>query len=137
MKLDQLIATHQIDVLEHLDREASIPVHTGLQRQGDVLVVPAAMHAGIEAHTVVPARGVPVVRGENGGNTHALVADGPVFCDLQTATVENLTLAVVTVPEGSTAYLAHPEHGYSGIGPGSYVLRRQREQQDVQRLVAD
>lgn len=137
MKLDQLINHHGIDVLDHLDREASIPIETGLQRQGDVLVVPAAMVADIDARTPVPAAGVPVVKGENGGNTHALVADGPVFCDAKTATVDNLTLATLTVPEGSTAYLAHPEHGYNGIGPGSYVLRRQREQSDVQRLVAD
>lgn len=137
MKLDQLIQTHSIDVHDHLDREMSIPILTGMQRQGDVLVIPAAMAAGLEASTPVPATGVPVVKGENGGNTHALVADGPVFCDVRTASVQNLTLATVTVPEGSTAYLAHPEHGYSGIGPGSYVLRRQREQGDVQRMVAD
>jgi hypothetical protein len=137
VKLETLISRHGIDVLDHLDREVDVPVITGMQRQGDVLVVPAAMAAGLEASTPVPATGVPVVRGENGGNTHALVADGPVFCDVKNATVNDLTLAVLTVPEGSTAYLAHPEHAYSGIGAGSYVLRRQREQADVQRLVAD
>lgn len=137
MRLDELITRHDIDVLDHLDREASVPVLTGMQRQGDVLVLPAAMDTNLEATKPVPAAGVPVVRGENGGNTHALVADGPVFCDVRQATVENLTLAVLTVPEGSVAYLAHPEHGYSGIGPGSYVLRRQREQGEIARLVAD
>lgn len=135
--LTQLITHHGIDVLEHLDREASIPVLTGMQRQGDVLVIPAAMLAQVEATKPVPATGVPVVRGEAGGNTHALVADGPVFCDTREATVNNLTLATLTVPDGSVAYLAHPEHGYSGIGPGSYVLRRQREQGEIARLVAD
>jgi hypothetical protein len=137
MKLDELITRHDIDVLDHLDRQASVPVLSGMQRQGDVLVLPAAMVNNIEATKPVPTTGVPVVRGENGGNTHALVADGPVFCDVRQATVENLTLAVLTVPEGSVAYLAHPEHGYSGIGPGSYVLRRQREQGEIARLVAD
>ncbi|NUR64049.1 MAG: hypothetical protein HOV87_36130 [Catenulispora sp.] len=34
---------------------------------------------------------------------------------------------MLTVAVGATAYLAHPEHAYSGIGPGTYVLRRQRE----------
>lgn len=34
---------------------------------------------------------------------------------------------MLTVAEGSVAYLAHPGHAYSGIGPGTYVLRRQRE----------
>ena len=46
-------------------------------------------------------------------------------------------LALLTVPEGSIAYLAHPEHAYTGIGPGSYTLRRQREQADELRMVAD
>lgn len=36
-----------------------------------------------------------------------------------------------------TAYLLHPEHGATGVAPGSYVLRRQREQADEERLVAD
>ena len=137
VKLSALIDQHGIDVLTHLDLEVTVPVLNGMQRQGDVLVLPAAEAAGLVAETPVPAAGVPVVRGENGGNTHALVADGPVFCDLRTASTSDLTLAVLTVPEGSTAYLAHPEHGYSGIGPGSYVLRRQREQAEITRLVAD
>jgi hypothetical protein len=80
---------------------------------------------------------VPVVRGEKGGNTHAIVADGPVFCDTREARATDLTLAVLTVPEGSVAYLAHPEHAYTGIGPGSYTLRRQREQSEEMRLVQD
>ena len=137
MQLAQLIERHGIDVLDHLDRQVAIPIVSGLQRQGDVLVIPAALAAGVEAATPVPSIGVPVVRGENGGNTHAIVAEGVVFCDLKVADARNLTLATLTVAEGSIAYLTHPEHGYSGIGPGTYVLRRQREQADVARLVAD
>jgi hypothetical protein len=38
-----------------------------------------------------------------------------------------LDLGVLTVAEGAVAYLAHPEHAYSGIAPGTYLLRRQRE----------
>lgn len=131
--LAHLIDRHGVTVDDHLDRALIVPVLTGLQRQGDILVIPAKNHAT----TPVPATGVPVVRGENGGNTHLLLAEGPVFCDTQTATVNNLTLATVTVPEGSTAWLAHPEHGYMGIGAGDYTIRRQREQADVQRIVAD
>jgi len=133
--LAQLINTHQIEVLEHLDRQVTVPVVTGLQRQGDVIVVPDKKAT---ATTPVPAGGVPVVRGEAGGNTHALVADGPgVLCDVKTATARNLTLATLTVPEGAVAFLAHPEHGFSGIGPGTYTLRRQREQADEIRILAD
>jgi hypothetical protein len=41
------------------------------------------------------------------------------------------------VPDRSTAYLGHPEHGYLGITPGSYEIRRQREMAGVARMVAD
>lgn len=133
--LSKLIDTHGIDVLEHLDRDALVPVVSGLQRQGDVIVVPAK-HLGA-AKAKVPATGVPVVRGEAGGNTHAIVAEGDVFCDVREASASNLTLATLTVTEGAVAYLAHPEHAYSGIGPGTYELRRQREQADELRIVQD
>lgn len=132
--LATLTERHGIDVHEHLDRELTIPVLTGLQRQGDVLVLP---DENATATTPVPAAGVPVVRGENGGNTHAIVAEGPVFCDLREASTTDLTLALLTVPPASVAWLAHPEHGYMGIGPGTYSLRRQREQADELRMVAD
>lgn len=133
--LAELIDTHGVDVLEHLDRQATVPIHTGLQRQGDVIVVP---NPRAKATTPIPRGGVPVVRGEAGGNTHALVSDGDgVCCDVKTATARNLVLATLTVPEGAVAYLAHPEHAYSGIGPGRYTLRRQREQADEVRMVAD
>ena len=136
--LNTLIDQHGIDVLDHLDREALVPIVTGLQRQGDVIVVPAAIagHTGA-ATRLVPAAGVPVVRGEAGGNTHTVVADGDVYCDVREASAQDLTLAVLTVAEGATAYLAHPEHAYSGVGPGTYVLRRQREQADELRMVSD
>lgn len=133
--LSDLIDHHNIEVLDHLDREALVPIVTGLQRQGDVIVVPTP--DGAAATKRVPASGVPVVRGEAGGNTHAIVAEGAVFCDVREATASNLTLATLTVTEGATAYLAHPEHAYSGIGPGTYELRRQREQADELRMVQD
>jgi len=132
--LATLTERHGIDVHDHLDRQITIPILTGLQRQGDVLVIP---NKNATATTPVPADGVPVVRGENGGNTHAIVAEGPVFCDLRTATARDLTLALLTVPEGSTAHLAHPEHGYMSIGTGNYTIRRQREQAEELRVVAD
>ena len=49
----------------------------------------------------------------------------------------NLIVARLAVPAGAVAYLGHPEHGYLGIGPGTYELRRQREQADELRMVAD
>jgi hypothetical protein len=35
------------------------------------------------------------------------------------------------------AYLNHLEHGYLGIAPGSYLLRRQREHREAVRTVID
>ena len=128
------IDTFGVDVLDHLDRQVAIPVHAGAQRQGDVLVLP---RKGPVATVVLPLAGFPVVRGEAGGNTHLLLADGPVTFDTKPATGTELTLGVLSVPAGSTAYLTHPEHGYVGIAPGRYVIRRQREQADELRLVAD
>jgi hypothetical protein len=118
--------------------DIEIPVLTGIQRQGDVLVRPLAVLAGTAATAPVPAAGTPVVRGENGGNTHAIhAADGPVFCDTVAASTTDLRVALLSVPEGSTAYLGHPEHGYMGIGAGDYEIRRQREMAEEMRMVAD
>jgi hypothetical protein len=128
--LTALIDRHGIEVHEHLDRDDIVPVLDGLQLQGDVAVVPGKR----QGTDPIPAAGLAVVRGENGGNTHALLADGPA---LYTPRTNGLLLGFLTVPEGAAAYLAHPEHGYLGIAPGSYELRRQREQAEEMRLVAD
>jgi hypothetical protein len=130
--LEEAIATYGVTVDEHLDRQAEIPVLAGLQFQGDVAVVPANRDP---ARTPVPADGVPVVRGQNGAHTHLLLADGPAF--FTPARSAGLTIGVLTVDPGATAYLAHPEHAFTGIAPGTYELRRQREQADKTRLVAD
>ncbi|TDO18174.1 hypothetical protein EV580_1358 [Mycobacterium sp. BK086] len=130
----QLIEATGVHVVTDQDFDLDIPVKSGMQRQGDVLVRPAA----VRAQTAVPAAGTPVVRGESGGNTHAIyAADGPVYCDVQPASTRDLRVATLSVPEGSEAYLAHPEHGYMGIAPGDYEIRRQREQAEQQRMVAD
>jgi hypothetical protein len=65
-----------IDVVTDHDADIDIPVLSGMQRQGDVLVLPAV----VTATAAVPTSGTPVVRGENGGNSHAVyAADGPVY----------------------------------------------------------
>lgn len=136
LTLADTIGRFGVDVDEHHDRDGLVPVNTGVQRQGDVIVIPATR----DAQTPVPREGVPVVRGEAGGNTHLLLADGPVRFDFDTQADRDpmhLRLGALTVPEGSVAYLAHPEHAYAGIGSGTYEVRRQREQADVIRRVAD
>lgn len=133
--LRDAITRHGVEVHDHLDRDALIPTIDRAGRQGDVIVLARANRK--PATTQLPRAGVPVVRGENGGNTHLLLADGPVFFDGRTPTGTDLQLGTLTVPAGSTAYLAHPEHAYMGIAPGTYVISRQREQADEIRMVAD
>lgn len=132
--LAEAIDRFDVDVHAHLDRAFEIPVLTGLQRQGDVIVVPTKKAVAV---TKVPAAGFPVVRGEAGGNTHLLLASGDVRFDQRPVSATNLTLGVLTVGPDAEAFLAHPEHGYVGIAPGDYEIRRQREQADELRLVAD
>lgn len=130
----ELVEMTGVQIVTEQDFDIEIPVCSGLMRQGDVLVRPAA----VTATTPVPPTGAPVVRGESGGNTHAIyAADGPVYCDVRQSSVRDLRVAVLSVPEGSTAYLGHPEHGYQGIAPGDYEIRRQREMAEEMRMVAD
>lgn len=139
LTLEQAIDRFGVEIDEHLDRQARIPVLDGLQAQGDVLVVPNQMVGGraAQAQIPVPAAGFPVVRGENGGNTHLLMGDGNVRFDVAPQSQGSLDLGLLTVAEGATGFLIHPEHGATGIAPGTYEIRRQREQQDVIALVAD
>lgn len=131
---DDVLTAHGVEIPAHLEAQAAIPVVTGFQVQGDVAIIPTKPSA--KKGTAVPPEGVAVVRGESGGNTHLLVAEGPVSW----AAVGNralLDLGVVTVPDGATAFLLHPEHGANAMGPGCYTVRRQREQADELRVVAD
>lgn len=126
---DSLMTAHAVQIPKHLEQQAEVPVLSGMQRQGDLIIIPARIAAG---ELVGPA-GVAVIRGEAGGNTHLLVADGKVHWQPTTGQ----TLGHVVVEEGATAFLLHPEHGAQGIAPGSYAIRRQREQADEIRMVAD
>ena len=40
---------------------------------------------------------------------------------------DSQALAIGALSTTGAAYLIHPEHGGSGIAPGTYVIRRQRE----------
>lgn len=131
----ELSAVSGVTITTDQAADMEIPIHAGLQRQGDIIVIPTS---DVTAETAVPTSGTPVVRGENGGNTHAVfAADGPVFCDVQAGSADELQVAVLSVPEGSTAYLGHPEHGFMGIAAGGYTIRRQREMAEELRMVAD
>ena len=138
--LGHLMSAHDFQVLEHLRRDAEVPVLDGLQAQGDLLVVPGAAPVkgraarGRTAYEV-PAEGIAVIEATGGGHEHRLFASKPggawYFADV----TGGQAIGVLECTE--PAYLLHPEHGATGIAPGRYELRRQREQADEERLVAD
>lgn len=120
---------------DYLDKSADIPVVSRLAAQGDVLVRRVEAPAST---TPVPATGYPVVEAAAGGHTHALF--GPVcYTPSRFASQDpnDLILGTLTVPDGAQGLLSHPEHGALLIEPGTYEVRRQREQADVARFVQD
>lgn len=127
-----VMTKHDVEIPAHLVADAEIPVCSGKpQRQGDVFVIPTA--AGKVANLKpIPAEGIAVVRGEAGGNTHLLVGAGEWAANTSDPAIQG-TLVVKDEP----AFLVHPEHGAQGFGKGTYIVRRQREQAEQIRLVAD
>lgn len=152
LTLADLTARTGLDVLGHLEREVTIPVTGGIQAQGDLLVIPIALLATGTRDWVwrnvsiadtarwhqVPGTGIEVLRAGTGGNPHTLVAD-PGTCQWTTSVLDPAGLALGALTTTGVAYLIHPEHGASGIAPGCYVIRRQRERGDraASRLIAD
>lgn len=128
-----VLSAHDIELPAHLVADAEIPVVSGkMQRQGDVAIIP--MRAGqVDGLKPIPAEGIVVVRGESGGNTHLLVGSGRWAPN----TNDRAVCGTLMVEEGEAAYLTHPEHGGQGIGEGSYIVRRQVEQAEELRIVAD
>lgn len=133
--LGQLIERHHVDVLDHLDRDLEVPVLDGIQMQGDLAVIGTSSPPTVTTAKRVPAEGIPVIEAVGGGHEHRLLASAPGTATFAFATRTGQDIGVLEAT--APAYLAHPEHGYLGIAPGSYVLRRQREQSDEERLVAD
>lgn len=129
--LAELITRHGVDVDPHLDREASIPVLPGPQIQGDVSILPVTTG---RATTPVPAEGTVVATGRE-GHEHRLLPGG--FFDFTPPREGSLMIGVLTVPEGVEQYLAHDQHGYMGIAPGTYQIGGQREWAGEWRRVAD
>lgn len=123
-------------VPDHLVADAEVPVLTGPQAQGDLMIVPLRE---TNAELVpVPAEGVQVVFGEATGNSHWLHQgfDSPGVEFARVA--EGQRIAVVRVPEGQTAQLIHTdEHGSNAMGPGLYAIHEKREQADIIRRVTD
>lgn len=124
-------------VLEHLEAEAHVPVLGGLQAQGDLLIVPLADGSPVTHLTATPvsADGIAVIKPVGTGHEHRLFAGAPGTATFGFASTGSQDIGVLECTE--PAFLLHPEHGATGIAPGTYVLRRQREQAEEERLVAD
>lgn len=133
--LENLMTSQGHAVPTYLEAQADVPlISDAPQRQGDVFVTP--IRPGQVARlSALPSEGIAVVRGEAGGNTHLLVGDGPVFW--APATSEGTLQGTLVVEEGGQAFLIHPEHGATGMGPGQFIIRRQREQHEEIALVSD
>jgi hypothetical protein len=140
MNLAELLDRNDLDVLDHLERQVAIPVLDGPQAQGDLIVLPHAMTPfvtdGGSMLTQVPPGGVELVRGEAGNNPHTLVAEEGT-CLWTRFVFDTLRLAVAMFTNSAPVYLIHPEHGGSGVAPGTWVVRRQQEAGVLKRLVAD
>lgn len=125
-----------VTVPEHLVADAEVPVLTGPQSQGDLMIVP--IKSTKRAMKSLPLAGHQVVVGEATGNTHWLHRgfDSP---DVTFARVDKgLQLVVVFVPAGQSAELIHTdEHGVNAMGPGVYAIHGKREQADEIRRVTD
>ena len=74
--LGQLIDKYGFDVHDHLDRDLEIPVHAGLQAQGDLFIIPADPNHDSPG-APVPLDGIPVIEAVGGGHEHRLFAGQP------------------------------------------------------------
>jgi hypothetical protein len=142
----EALALADVSIPEHLEAEAEVPVLTGPQCQGDLMIVPLdqAYDAGQPVPDwplgdVVPAAGIQVVHGEATGNTHWLHQGiGSSRVRFYRADDGGLVTGVVTVPAGETSLLIHTdEHGANATGAGRYEIRRKQEQADQVRYVED
>jgi hypothetical protein len=145
MELAELLTRTGLGALDHLERQAAVPVLDGLQAQGDLIVVPLGMLGTVTPQPwarwrPVPAGGVELVRGVAGSNPHTLVAD-PGTCRWTPDLRDPIRLGVALFENTAPAYLVHPEHGGSGVAPGLWLVRRQQERGPGPRagsvLVAD
>lgn len=141
MKLAEVTEAHGFEVLEHLEADAEIPVNDGLQAQGDLFILPVRGRSAAErtedgpAGGTIPKSGIAVIEAIGGGHEHRLFASVPGTAHWAGSGTVGQSIGILECTE--PAYVIHPEHGATGIAPGTYELRRQREQADEERLVAD
>lgn len=123
------LARSGVSVPDHLVADAVVPVLTGPQAQGDLMIVPIdETPRGLQWETI-PDAGIQVIYGEATGNTHWLhrgLGSPSVRWVFDEAGVR---LGFLDVAPDNTAMLIHTdEHGANGIGPGRYAIHRKRAQ---------
>ena len=134
-KLQEKFGGTDLDHLLEAFGDVEVPVITEPQHQGDLGIFP--MREGkVEGLETVPKEGIAVIRGEAGGNTHLLLAEGDVKF-ARAAQNGGVQLGTLLVGEGAVAVLHHIEHGYNLVGPGMYSLRGKRTQLNEVVRVAD
>lgn len=143
--LAEITAAHEFAVLEHLEADAEVPVLDGLQAQGDLIIVPAKGDGIKQAtafangkRTEIPPAGVAVIAPVGSGHEHRLFASAPGTA-WWTPLSDGQDIGFLECTE--PVYSLHMEHGATGIAPRcgeeAYILRRQREQAEEERLVED
>lgn len=140
--LISILERANVSVPDETIAELEVPVLTGPQRQGDVLVIPRPPIGDAEhsAMNEVPADGVAVITGEATGNTHMLQPEPGTVIRWAPAPTSgtSVNLGVLEVEPGATAWLIHTdEHGANGIGAGCYTIHGKREMVEEIRRVAD
>lgn len=123
------LARSGVSVPDHLVADAVVPVLTGPQAQGDLMIVPiAAPPRGLNWETI-PDAGIQVIYGEATGNTHWLHRGLDSSSVRWASDAEGVRLGYLDVAPDNSAMLIHTdEHGANGIGPGFYAIHRKRAQ---------
>jgi len=122
----------------HLDVEDPVPVLTENQAQGDIYIFRIKDEVAANRNfTPFPKGQVAIVEGQGIRNPHTLIdLDGK--CEWSSDnTSYQFDVGTLRVPQGEQCFMIHPEHGGSGIGEGTYIIRRQREFGEVIRAVED
>ena len=102
------------------------PVLTGVQAQGDVLVLPVDRAMPHWSQPLPHDRAIPIITTGNGHDLRALVRDGRV--DWAPVNDDDHVIAVVRVSGDAVLLVEQPGGGHRpvAVGNGCYEIRRQR-----------
>jgi hypothetical protein len=122
------LALSGVTVPDHLTADAAVPILTGPQAQGDLMLLPVPAPTVVQ-WSAVPTAGIQLIRGEATGNTHWLHTGFESGGVRWAPAADGQRIGYLLVPDGQSALLIHTdEHGANGVGPGSYAIHRKRAQ---------